>query len=174
MSTASSLPLTASRIIVVAGLVLSVAVAVLLFIVAATLAIAWPRVVAEAVAKGMQVKVQDLQPWASLVLLGAGVILALTARVMQQLLSILKSVSSGEPFVAENTRRLRSIGWLMIVLQGAGLITGWATRMLPGDEVDIQGFTVNFSGVLAALLAFVLAEVFEKARRMRDDLEGTV
>lgn len=174
MKPASSFPLSASRLIILGGYIFCAAIAVLLFILAGALAVAWPRVIAEAVARGLETKVQDLQPWVSLVLLGAGVILAVTADVMKQLLDILKSVSAGDPFIARNTTRLRRIGWLMAGLQLLGLFTGWAAMMLPEKAGQIDGFNLNFSGVLAALLAFVLAEVFEQARRLRDDLEGTI
>ncbi len=174
MTPATSFPLSASRVIILAGFIFCTVVAVLLFVLAGTLAVAWPQIFAEAVAKGLEVKVQDLQPWVSLTLLGAGVILALTAHVMKQLLDILKSVSGGDPFIARNTARLRLIGWLMIALQVAGLLTGGAAMMVPEKVGQIDGFNLNFSGILAALLAFVLAEVFEKARQLRDDLEGTV
>ena len=111
---------------------------------------------------------------AFVVMLIPNIILAVTADVMRLLLGILKSVSAGDPFIARNTTRLRRIGWLMVALQAAGLLTGWAAMMLPEKAGQIDGFNLNFSGILAALLAFVLAEVFEQARRLRDDLEGTI
>ena len=59
---------------------------------------------------------------------------------------------------------------------GAGQdhVTGLAGHAI-ANRTDIgSGFEFSFTGLLAALLAFVLAEVFEQARRLRDDLEGTV
>lgn len=174
MTSSSSFPLSASRLIILVGYVFCITIAILLFILASTLAIAWPQVVAEAIAKGLEVKVQDLQPWVTLVMLGAGVILAVSAHLLKQLLDILKTVSLGDPFIAENTARLRRVGWLMVALQVLGFITGGAAMMIPKVVGEVDGFNLNFSGILAALLAFVLAEVFEKARLLRDDLEGTI
>ena len=174
MSTSSSFPLSASRLIILVGYVFCITIAVLLFVLAGTLAVAWPQVVAEAIAKGLEVKVQDLQPWVTLVMLGAAIILAVSAHLLKQLLDILKTVSVGDPFIAENTVRLRRVGWLMLALQALGLATGAAAMMIPKVVGEVDGFSLNFSGVLAALLAFVLAEVFEKARQLREDLEGTV
>ena len=174
MPASSSLPLSASRLIVLLGYIFCVAIAVLLFVLAAALAIAWPQIVAEAVAKGLQMKVQDLQPWAIIVMMGAGVALALAAHMLKQLLDMLKTVSLGDPFIAENTVRLRRIGWLMLVLQVLSFLIGAMAMMMPKLVEEVRGFDINFSGILAALLAFVLAEVFEKARQLREDLEGTV
>lgn len=174
MSTPASFPLSASRFIIRVGYVFCTTVAVLLFILAGTLTMAWPQVVAEAIAKGLSTKVQDLQPWAIVVMLGAGVALAVAAHMLKQLLNILKTISQGDPFVTENTLRLRRIGWLMLGLQVLGFLTGAAAMMIPKIVGEVKGFDIDFSGVLAALLAFVLAEVFEKARLLREDLEGTV
>ena len=60
------------------------------------------------------------------------------------------------------------------VSRTAGFITGMAGHAIASKFDIAGGFNLSISGFLAALLAFVLADVFDQASRMRDDLEGTV
>ena len=174
MPTRSRFPIDASRFLVTAGYILTSVLAVLLLVIGLMLAVAWPHVMAEAIDKGVQLKVEDIQPWVSLVLVSAAAMLAMAARMFHRLRTILNSVADGDTFTADNSRRLRHIGWLMIGMQVLGAITGWLGMQLPEHQNIAVGFEFSFSGILAALLAFVLAEVFEKARQLREDLEGTV
>lgn len=174
MATPSNLPLSASRLIVFWGYAVSALISILLLVVAILLAISWPAVMAEAIEKGMEVKVHDIQPWASLVVLGGSIILAMAARLFHRLSTILASVSDGDPFTVDNSRRLRHIGWLMIGMQIVGLLAGWAGNQLPENHNIGADFNLSLSGLLAAFLAFVVAQLFEQARSMHDDLEGTV
>ncbi|TPE63625.1 DUF2975 domain-containing protein [Sandaracinobacter neustonicus] len=174
MNSPSPIPLAASRFLASAGRIICTVVAILLLIIAATLAVAWPAVIAEAVEKGMELKVADIQPWASLALLGAAVMLAMGARMFQRLGWILNSVSQGDPFTVDNSRRLRHIGWLMIGIQIVGMVTGWiGTRLPPNHNITVD-FDLSLSGLFAAFLAFVVAQLFEQARAMREELDGTV
>lgn len=174
MNSRSELPLAASRLLVRIGHILTASLAVLILVLAAILALAWPQLAAKALEADMSVKVADVQPWLSLVLFGAATILALAARMFGRLRTILDSVVEGDPFTHDNSRRLRHIGWVMIAMQIVGMLTGWLGSQLP-EQTDLStGFEFSFSGFLAALLAFVVAQLFEQARAMRDELEGTI
>jgi hypothetical protein len=73
--------------------------------------------------------------------------------VLRRLLGIVGTVRDGDPFVAENAARLRTIAWCVLGLELLNFsLTGWLT----------------------VLLLFVLAQVFEQGARMRDEIEGTV
>lgn len=174
MTNRSELPLAISRLLVRAGHVLTSVLAILILVIASLLAVAWPEIAAKALEADMQVKVAEVQPWLSLVLFGAATILALAARMFGRLTTILNSVVEGNPFTHDNSRRLRHIGWLMIAMQLVGMVTAWLGSHLP-EQSDLSiGFEFSLSGFLAALLSFVVAQLFEQARAMRDDLEGTV
>lgn len=94
---------------------------------------------------------------------------------LKRLLEIVQTVRDGDPFVAANALRLRSIAWALVALQLLGMLITMVGKSLstPDHPVDLHsGFTVN--GLLAVLLTFVLAHVFAEGARMRADLEGTV
>jgi hypothetical protein len=173
MKTTPSFPLAASRVIAVLGLVLCNIVAIILFIGAGILLFVWPAVLAEALGQGLEAKVHGLQPWTSMILAGAGLIVALAGGVFKRLVKLLESVS-GDPFTATNSLHLRQIGWLMIAMQPLGFMVGQLGDRLPAEHNVAAGFDFSVTSLLAALLAFVLAELFERARAMRDELEGTV
>jgi hypothetical protein len=174
MPTASPLPLAASRILSRLAFVLTAILAVFFLILAGALTVAWPAVLREAVGKATELDILGLQPWVSLVMLGAGIMLALAARLFDRLSMILESVAEGDAFTVDNSRRLRHIGWLMIFMQIVGMLTGLAGNQLPSERNIGDGFDLSFSGLLAAFLAFVVAQLFEQARAMRDELEGTI
>jgi hypothetical protein len=95
--------------------------------------------------------------------------------VLTRLLSIVETVSVGNPFVVANAARLKTIAWGMLGLEfmhfavgavAAGVSTATAPLNIDG------GFSLT--PWLAVLMLFVLARVFEQGARMREDLEGTV
>ena len=94
---------------------------------------------------------------------------------LRKLQAIVETVRVGDPFVATNAARLRTIAWVLLTLQCLGvviavLVEGVST---PAHPIKINaGFSVN--GWLAVLLTFLLARVFAEGAHMRDDLEGTV
>jgi hypothetical protein len=98
-------------------------------------------------------------------------------RVLREVLAIIDTVRAGDPFIADNVRRLHAIAWWVLVGEVLRLLVGivaWAAdRAVPSFGID---FDIAFSITpwLAVLLIFVLARVFEQGTLMRTDLEGTV
>lgn len=96
-------------------------------------------------------------------------------RVLRQLLAIVDTVRAGNPFVADNARRLQAIAWWVLAGECLRLVIGAIAlaASTPGQSLDVEiGFSI--APWLAVLLLFVLARVFDEGTRMRDDLEGTV
>ena len=115
---------------------------------------------------------------AALAVIGGGVIcIALVAWMFMLTARIIDTASHGDPFVTENADRLNHIACLLLAIQAIG--PGRRHRlmnMLPdkiNDHVSV-GFDVSASGILAALLIFVLAQIFRRGSEMRAELEGTV
>jgi hypothetical protein len=94
--------------------------------------------------------------------------------VLTRLLAIVETVRLGDPFVAENAARLKTMAWAVLGLELLHLAVGaLAIGPLSNTQLDLRW---SFSVIpwLAVLLLFVLAQVFDDGTRMRDDLKGTV
>ncbi|TSB03928.1 DUF2975 domain-containing protein [Sphingorhabdus contaminans] len=101
--------------------------------------------------------------------------LGLIWTVMRKLLAIIASVEEGNPFVRANAIRLKAIGWLMVGLQ----IVGVPLAIAAGTVADMfgesdTGWDFSLNGILAILLVFILAGIFERGAEMREELEGTI
>jgi hypothetical protein len=95
--------------------------------------------------------------------------------VLSRLAAMVETVREGDPFVAPNAQRLRTIAWALVALQLLGFVIGAIGGRIstPAHPVDIDaGSSIN--GWLAVLLTFLLARVFAEGTRMREELEGTV
>ena len=100
---------------------------------------------------------------------------AIAHRILTQLLAIVDTVRDGDPFVARNAARLRTIAWWVLGLELLHLVVGGIASFASagGQPLDID-WSFSFTPWIAVLLLFVLARVFEQGARMREDLEGTV
>jgi hypothetical protein len=98
-------------------------------------------------------------------LVGGAVLLVL----LRELLRIIDSARIGDPFVPDNARRLRRVGWLLLAFNFCASST--LSAALSGG---ITFPFVSFSGVLTALLVFVLARIFDTGSQMRAELKETV
>jgi hypothetical protein len=95
--------------------------------------------------------------------------------VLKRLLAIVETVRTGDPFVAANASRLRTIAWALLTLQLLSVVIGAIGKAVSTPEHPVHldaGFSIN--GWLAVLLTFLLARVFAEGTLMREDLEGTV
>ena len=95
--------------------------------------------------------------------------------ILKRLLAMVGSVRVGDPFIAANAYRLRTIAWALLALQLLGLVVAAIARTIstPAHPVDLDpGVSIN--GWLAVLLTFILARIFAEGALMREDLEGVV
>jgi hypothetical protein len=102
--------------------------------------------------------------------------IALAAYMFLLTARIIDTASSGDPFVIENAARLNRIAWLLLAIQAIGFLCNAVISSLP-DKISSHvsgGFDISASGILAALLIFVLAQIFRRGAEMRAELEGTV
>ncbi len=112
-------------------------------------------------------------------ILGIQLMIAVTSVLgyffIRHLRRIVDTVAEGDPFIPDNARRLRHMGWLAVAVQlvalPAGALAGWFAHVSHVQYVDV-GFSIG--GMLLALILFVLARIFRKGAEMRDELEGTV
>ena len=105
---------------------------------------------------------------------------ALVHFVLRHLRAMVETVRAGDPFIADNARRLQAIAWLVMagefVRLGIGVVGRIAAPIARELGIHVDKNLVQFSLApwLCVLLLFVLAGVFAHGTRMRDDLEGTV
>ncbi len=95
--------------------------------------------------------------------------------ILRRLRAIVDTVRGGNPFIADNARRLQAIAWCVLAIEGLRLMVAAIARAVstPTQPIPMRdGF--SFAPWLAVLLLFVLAGVFAQGARMRDELEGTV
>jgi hypothetical protein len=96
---------------------------------------------------------------------------------------IVRTAIGGDPFVADNARRLMRIGWLMAALETTGILAPsilrhLVVRLVPAHLRGQVHFNFGFDmwpvGVIAILMIFVLAQIFRRGSEMRAELEATV
>lgn len=95
--------------------------------------------------------------------------------ILTRLLTIVETVSIGDPFLVANAARLQWIAWAVLALElmhfAVGAIAaGVSTAAAPLNIA--WGFSLT--RWIVVLLLFVLARVFEQGARMREEIEGTV
>lgn len=148
---------------------------VVLALTSAALPIFWAQAAAEISKANPQANVSSLLPTILQVFALCLLVLGLVWTIMHKLLAIMSTVEEGDPFITANASRLRAIGWLMVGVQIIGLplatIAGHVATVFGENNVDYD-FSLN--GILAILLIFVLAGIFERGAAMRQELEGTV
>ena len=99
----------------------------------------------------------------------------LSYMILKRLLTMIRTVRVGDPFVAANAYRLQAIAWLMVALQLISIAIGGIGKAISTPEHPFHldaGFSLN--SWVAILLTFVLARVFAEGTLMREDLEGTI
>jgi hypothetical protein len=95
--------------------------------------------------------------------------------VFKRMLAMVATVRAGDPFVAANALRLRTIARVLLSEQLLSIVIGTIGKSIstPAHPVHLDaGFSIG--GWLAVLLTFVLAGVFAEGTVMREELEGTV
>jgi Protein of unknown function (DUF2975) len=148
---------------------------VVLALVSVGLPLFWSEALAEIAKERPGINTSDLLP-SLLSIFALGIlVLGLIWTMMRKLLVIIDSVEDGNPFIIANAVRLRAIGWLMVGVQ----IIGLPLATTAGNVADLfgendVGFDLPLNGILAILLVFILAGIFERGAEMREELEGTV
>jgi hypothetical protein len=90
--------------------------------------------------------------------------------------SILGSVRKGDPFTWGTVRRLRAIGFVLLIGAPIAELARDGLDSALSSTIGASGFVFNLSlnGPVMSLFVFVLAQVFAEGIRLREDVEGTV
>lgn len=157
-------------------LMLALVAVALLVIVASSgaLIVMWPDIAAEAKNNSVFIDVDTMRPQLFALFGILAAILAAAVYILRQLQALVTS-AAGDPFVPTNALRLRRIGWALVATQLLAFPLGWvASNIAVSTSTFANMGGLDLQGLLAILLAFVLAAVFERGAAMRDELEGTV
>lgn len=114
---------------------------------------------------------------AAVLLMLAATVAAFAFHFFQLLIRIINSVAIGDPFTLANSTRLSRMGWIALGFQVAsfpiGALAAYLSQYVPAENLTVD-FDFTLTGVLLAVLLFILARVFRHGAAMRQDLEGTV
>jgi Protein of unknown function (DUF2975) len=148
---------------------------VVLALVSVGLPVFWTEALAEIAKENPGIDTRNLLPGLLSIFALGLLVLGLIWAMMRKLLAIIDSVEDRNPFISANAVRLRMIGWLMVGVQ----IVGLPLAVVAGNVADIFGennvdMDFSLNGILAILLVFILAGIFERGAEMREELEGTV
>ena len=108
-----------------------------------------------------------------LMLIGVAMAIA-TEVLLSALAQILATTRAGDPFIAANSRRLRTIGWALLSLQLLDFPAALLARLFPSLGSAAPDGSFSPGGWIAVFMVFVLSRVFAAGSAMKDDLEGTV
>ena len=90
--------------------------------------------------------------------------------LLTRLRAITDTVEAGDPFVAANAGRLKTIAWSLLGIQLLDLAYG----LVAWVAEPTFGWSFALTGWLAVILLFVLARVFDHGTSLREELAGTV
>lgn len=173
----------------VLGVVATISVTLAVFV----LAVAGDAVIPRQLSSGLTItsgglKVQIMEQYVepmhrtlflALLLAGAatgGVVLA----IIRNLQFILATFAANKPFCLENSKRLRAMGWILLVWSLIEAASGLALGVmiahmntLPGLQIS-PNLRVNPSILLMAALCFIFAEIFRLGVKLKKDSELTI
>jgi hypothetical protein len=130
----------------------------------------------------VRLSAEVVDPTSAQLLLAAGTQvgpLALLVASLSLLRALARSVREREPFGEANVRRLRALGFLLVVGSPVVAAVNWALRLALGNtsplsDLSTAGLSIEAAPLIAGLGAFVLAEVFAHGVRLREDVEATI
>lgn len=166
-----------------AARVLVILIQIVLAIVVAGLVIAIPVVffsqshVAEILAPDATAGLGGVVMTIATLLAMAAAMAGISFHFFQLLNRIVSSVGEGDPFNIANADRLTRMGWIAVIIEvikfPLGGLAVFLSQQIETEKFDLDlGFSLT--GILIALLLFILARVFRHGAAMREDLEGTV
>lgn len=112
----------------------------------------------------------------AILLIGAA-ITAAAFHFFQLLGRIIDTVRIDDPFTTQNADRLSRMGWISLIFQIAAFpiagLAAYLANLVPYENLAVD-YDFSLTGVLLAIVLFILARVFRHGAAMREDLEGTV
>lgn len=108
------------------------------------------------------------------------IFLAMLVLVAHQLRAFLRSVTAGAPFIADNPRRIRNIGSLIIAADVFASTWTWLLSRYIAPHLTLEGvlftprFDFNWTQLLLGFLILLIAQIFELGVQLEDEQALTV
>ena len=181
--TATSLPAGKRDPLLIAARIIAIVLIVIMAIAIGALLIAAPAVLVKQADVLAELAAEGYAGGGAIVWAIAGIILlaivplTLIITFLRTGIAMIDTVEAGDPFVPDNAQRLSRMGWLVLAVQASTLPIGalavWLEQRVPQAEIDAD-FDISGSGLILALVLFILARIFRHGAAMREELEGTV
>lgn len=110
----------------------------------------------------------------SIYAVGGALIMGLTAMIFRNLNLIIKRSQASTPFQKDNIRMLREIGYFTIGIPVTGLIFTIIMRIVMGTGADCPEMSVNWSGIVYAIVMFCLTGYFARGMELEKEVDGLV
>jgi hypothetical protein len=117
---------------------------------------------------------EALLMWMRVVFPLTALVIPLAHIIFTRLVAIIDSIPAGATFSLANAARLQAIGWALLGTQVIDLAFGLYSMQVSEQSGEYLGWSFGFTGWLAVLMLFVLAQVFRDGAAMRADLDGLV
>ncbi len=167
--------LTATRWIVILTIGFAALASIVLVVAGTGITVFWGDIAPELAKEHPGLVTGEVKPLLIGLMFAVLPLIGLAIWSLLKLLAIVDSVRNGDPFTRINAARLRTMGWLMVALQVLSIPFGaLAAELSSHFESHHVSFDMSLNGILAILLVFVLAGVFEQGAAMREELEGTI
>lgn len=94
--------------------------------------------------------------------------------ILNRLRLVFRALAAGEPFVSDNVRRLRQIGFALGGIVALEIVAGpGLTMIIPSADIPINIGDLIVP-IFSVLVIFVLSEVFREGARLRREQELTI
>lgn len=108
------------------------------------------------------------------------IMMGLGMAILNQLRKIFATLTAGNPFLLENTKRVRKIGLLIFAGEFVKLIAGTVIGKIVMDNVVVPGVVfkikgnLNLGGIFIGLVMLILAEIFRQGALLKEEQDLTV
>ena len=108
-------------------------------------------------------------------------LLAIGLLIIFHLRKIFATIAGGDPFSMENSKRIRLIGWAVIVASVLKALLSFLIGLYFSTLINLPGLTLtanmrleDLSGVFVGVIILILAEVFQHGARLQEESNLTV
>ena len=119
-------------------------------------------------------QIEVLITWLMFACLGLIPVAVAVHVILTRLMAMIRDTMGGAAFSEINAGRLRTIAWMLLVINIFDLAFGQVSIWASAQSGEYLGWSLSLTGWFAVPLLLVLARLFREGAAMQSDLEGTV